>query len=204
MELAIFPVWGVVGASILREALLGWLGSCVGKKRKKVWLSVPLCLFWIIWKERNRRAFENEDHLIQWCKSFFLCNLWAWAKGFLVSDPPSIVILQIGWTPIEGVVFFVDPYFFFRHSLASFVYLLYALRPFLDVPFIFNILLFIHQKRCNPDLGLEIKMQKLGFSRNQRRFASFENYVIAEINYSLVSRNKKTLIFFIKELPTTF
>ena len=45
MKLAIFPVWGVVDASILREALLGWLGSCVGKKRKKVWLSVPLCLF---------------------------------------------------------------------------------------------------------------------------------------------------------------
>ena len=22
---------------------------------------------------------------------FFLCNLWAWAKGFLVSSPPFIV-----------------------------------------------------------------------------------------------------------------
>ena len=55
-------------------------------------------------------------------------------------------------------MFFVDPYFFFRHSLASFVYLLCALGHFLDVPFIFNILLFIHQKRFNPDLGLEIQM----------------------------------------------
>ena len=56
----------------IREVLLRWLGSCVGKKRKKVWLAVPLCLFWIVWKERNSRAFENEG-----CKSFFLCNLWA-------------------------------------------------------------------------------------------------------------------------------
>ena len=33
---------------LVREALLGWLGSCVGKKRKKVWLSAPLCLLWIV------------------------------------------------------------------------------------------------------------------------------------------------------------
>ena len=75
----------------IREMLLGWLGSCVGKKRKKVWLSAPLCLFWIVWKERNNSAFENEGHLVQRCKSFFLCNLWAWAKGFLDFGPHSCV-----------------------------------------------------------------------------------------------------------------
>ena len=75
----------------VRAALLGWLGSCVGKKRKKVWLSAPLCLFWVVWKERNSRAFENERHLVQGYKSFFLCNLWAWAKGFFDLGPPSIV-----------------------------------------------------------------------------------------------------------------
>ena len=70
---------------------MGWLGSCVRKKRKKVWLSALLCLFWIVWKERNNRAFENEGHSVQGCKSFFLCNLQVWAKGFFDSDPPSSV-----------------------------------------------------------------------------------------------------------------
>ena len=46
----LFSLFGVswVLPSSVREALLGWLGSCVGKKRKKVWLSTPLCLFWIV------------------------------------------------------------------------------------------------------------------------------------------------------------
>ncbi|RVW83840.1 hypothetical protein CK203_041829 [Vitis vinifera] len=109
MKLAIFPVWGVVDASILREALLGGL-DLVWERRK---YGISFGVAWILCgkeeeesmaisslvpflnssKERNSSAFENEDHLIQWCKSFFLFNLWAWAKGFLVSGPPSIVIL---------------------------------------------------------------------------------------------------------------
>ena len=96
MELVVFSIWGAVLPSSIREALLGWLESCVGKKRKKVWLSAPLCLFWMVWKERNSRAFEIEGHSVQGCKYFFLCNLWAWAKGFLVSAPPSIVDL-VDW-----------------------------------------------------------------------------------------------------------
>ena len=56
-----------------------------------MWLSAPLCLFWIVWKEKNNRDFENEGHSVQGCDSFFLCNLWAWAKGFLDSSPPSCV-----------------------------------------------------------------------------------------------------------------
>ena len=93
-EAYFFPSLGFRGCSplqLVREALLGWFGPCVGKERKKVWLSAPLCLFWIIWKERNSRAFENEEQSIHGCKSFFLCNLWAWTRGFFGSGPPSIV-----------------------------------------------------------------------------------------------------------------
>ena len=31
----------------------------VGKKRKKIWTSIPLCIFWTVWKERNRLAFRG-------------------------------------------------------------------------------------------------------------------------------------------------
>ena len=42
------------------QILLSWQGAHVGKKRKKIWLTVHLCLFWILWP-RNRAAFENES-----------------------------------------------------------------------------------------------------------------------------------------------
>ena len=42
----------------VRDTLLGWHGFNMGKKRRKMWKAVPLCLFWAIWKERNRIAFE--------------------------------------------------------------------------------------------------------------------------------------------------
>ncbi|RVW12727.1 hypothetical protein CK203_111677 [Vitis vinifera] len=49
---------------IINEALLGWHGSYVGKKRKKVWRAAPLCLFWTIWRERNIKSFENGEHSV--------------------------------------------------------------------------------------------------------------------------------------------
>ena len=56
----LFSLFGVswVLPSSIREALLGWLGPCVGKEKRKVWRSAPLCLFWIVWKERNSRALR--------------------------------------------------------------------------------------------------------------------------------------------------
>ena len=76
----LFFLFGVswVLPSSVRETLLGWLEPCVGKERKKVWFSTLLCFFWIVWKDRNSRVFENEEHSIRGCKLFFLCNLWAW------------------------------------------------------------------------------------------------------------------------------
>ena len=65
-----FGVLWVLPYSV-KEVLLGWLGFCVGKKRKKVWFLVPLCLFWIVWMKRNGRVFENEGHSVQRGKFFF-------------------------------------------------------------------------------------------------------------------------------------
>ena len=43
----------------VKEVLTSWRGPFVGKKRKKIWKSIPLCIFWTVWKERNRLAFEG-------------------------------------------------------------------------------------------------------------------------------------------------
>ncbi|RVX23176.1 Ubiquitin carboxyl-terminal hydrolase 5 [Vitis vinifera] len=46
---------------IVKEVLFCWRGPFVGKKRKKIWNSIPLCIFWTVWKERNRVYLGEES-----------------------------------------------------------------------------------------------------------------------------------------------
>ena len=62
------------------QSLLAWQSASVGKKRKRVWLTASLCLFWMLWNERNRAAFENDTPSALRMKSSFLFTLWSWAK----------------------------------------------------------------------------------------------------------------------------
>ena len=59
---ALFGVQWVMHSSI-RGFFLGWSGSFVGKKGKKAWKVSPLCVFWTIWRERNKRAINNWENL---------------------------------------------------------------------------------------------------------------------------------------------
>ena len=45
--------------SSVRETLLNWHGSFVGKNCKKVWRAAPLHIFWTVWKARNKMAFDD-------------------------------------------------------------------------------------------------------------------------------------------------
>ena len=58
----------------VRYPHLGWHGINMGKKCSKVWMAAPSCLFWAIWKERNRIDFENEEFSIHRMKNSFVCN----------------------------------------------------------------------------------------------------------------------------------
>ena len=93
---ALFGVSWVLSSSV-RETLLAWHDSCVGMKRKKAWGVAPLCLFWTIWKEINRRPFENEE-----LKNLFSCNLFSWSKTYIFVGPMSLCDLSIGWVLTKG------------------------------------------------------------------------------------------------------
>ena len=73
------------------QCLLAWQSASVGKKRKKVWMAAPLCLFWTLWLERNRVVFENEAPSVHRMKSFFLFTLWAWAKVYSCDNLDTLV-----------------------------------------------------------------------------------------------------------------
>ena len=58
------------------------------KKKKKV---APLCLFWTIWRERNKNAFENRESLDQTFKSSFFYLFWNWARLYSGNGSMSLL-----------------------------------------------------------------------------------------------------------------
>ena len=75
----------------MKEALLSWKGSFVGKKRKNIWKSVPLCIFWTVWKERNHRAFRDGIVDVQKLKHSFVYNLWSCNRLYIGEEISSLI-----------------------------------------------------------------------------------------------------------------
>ena len=88
--------WVVPATATVKATLLGWDGSFVGEKRKEVLRAGPLCLFWMVWKARNKIAFEEEVLSIQRLRSSFVYFLWSEMKLF-IKDGPSTLVDFIGW-----------------------------------------------------------------------------------------------------------
>ena len=108
----------------VKDTLLGWSDSFVDKKRGKIWRAAPLCLFWTMWKERNRIAFDNEALSIQRLKTSFACNLFSWTKSCLVGEPHSLITF-VDWLGSNWGVVSVCFLVLFVFG-ASRVYFLYA------------------------------------------------------------------------------
>ena len=66
------------------------------KKRKDVWRAGPLCVFWTIWKARNKRAFEDATLSIQKLKSSFVYFLWA-ETTLCIKEGTTTLIEFIDW-----------------------------------------------------------------------------------------------------------
>ena len=85
----------------IKEALLGWNGSFLGKKRRGVKRTSPLCFFWTIWKARNKIAFEKEELSIQRLKFSFIYSFWSETK-LSIEDDPSTLVDFVGWVTSVG------------------------------------------------------------------------------------------------------
>ncbi|KAL6331818.1 hypothetical protein AAG906_020162 [Vitis piasezkii] len=94
----LFALFGVcwVLPSSARDTLIEWRGFMLGKKHRKVWKAAPLCLFWAVWMERNRIAFDNEDFSVHRLKNSFVCNLWVWTKS-IVNEGPLPLLSFFDW-----------------------------------------------------------------------------------------------------------
>ena len=94
----LFFLFGVswILSYLVKETLLGWHGSFVGKAHKKAWQAAPLYIFWTVWNERNLLAFGNEELSLQIFKNSFVCNLWFWVRVSIDLSPFSFVSF-INW-----------------------------------------------------------------------------------------------------------
>ena len=80
----------------IQEMLLSWKRDFVDKKRKKVWQAAPSCLFWTVWKTRNRIVFKDDFLSIQKLKYLFLFFLWLETK-LSIENGPSTLAGFIDW-----------------------------------------------------------------------------------------------------------
>ncbi|RVW30775.1 hypothetical protein CK203_077176 [Vitis vinifera] len=89
MLLSSFGVVWVFPASV-KNLLLEWKVKGLRKKRKAVWRLTPICLFWCIWGERNRRMLQEEEMSDTCLRNLFfglflssLNSFWTWTLSFL-------------------------------------------------------------------------------------------------------------------------
>ena len=68
----------------VKNHLLAWegfFGRKVKKKKKEAALVLPHVIFWSIWREGNRRVFEDIETPVQHFKDLFIKTLFYWEKG---------------------------------------------------------------------------------------------------------------------------
>ena len=63
----------------------------MGKHSSQIWNLVLLCILWCIWKEQNRRTFEDLNSSGDQMLASFSGTLfdWSWAWGLTTSDSLS-------------------------------------------------------------------------------------------------------------------
>ena len=88
--LALFGVQWVFPETV-KEVLFYCRGPFVGKKRKKIWNSIPLCIFWTVWNERNKLAFRWDSLTIQTLKNSYVCSLWSWVRVYMEEESSSLL-----------------------------------------------------------------------------------------------------------------
>ena len=76
----VFTLFGIHWAmpKIVVELLACWQGNFGHHRNGVIWMAVPHCLMWCIWRERNNRCFEDFERTIADLKLFFFKTLLDW------------------------------------------------------------------------------------------------------------------------------
>lgn len=73
------------------EMLKCW-NKAGGSARQKKWCkSIPACIWWTVWKERNARCFEDSSSYTDRIKMNCVVSLYFWCKENLIEDAESLL-----------------------------------------------------------------------------------------------------------------
>ena len=99
-----------IGCGVWCLDLLGFLGSCQdqlwilcsvgGIGLESIWNLAPLCLMWCLWRERNRRTFEDMDCSDDQLLASFSGTLFDWSRAWRLtsSDSLPMFLSSLLWT----------------------------------------------------------------------------------------------------------
>ena len=73
------------------ESLVYSWSNWLGKFNSDIWNMVPCCLMWIVWKERNRRFFEDTEKSLVQLQALCQKTLFDWSKCWGFSDCSTIL-----------------------------------------------------------------------------------------------------------------
>jgi hypothetical protein len=71
------------------ELLFGWW-NWFGKRCSGVWNLIPSCLMWIIWRERNKRIFEDQETPLAKLFELFFSTLYDWSMAWGLTTSLSV------------------------------------------------------------------------------------------------------------------
>ena len=54
-------------------------------------MAAPLSLFWSIWREKNKIAFDDERYLVHRLKTSFVFSLWSWSNVHIIEKYDSLM-----------------------------------------------------------------------------------------------------------------
>ena len=87
MEFGVQIFW-VLPRSIA-DTLFGWW-NWPGKHMSSIWNLAPLCLMWCLWRERNRRTFEDMESSNDQLLASFSGSLFDWSRAWGLTSSDSL------------------------------------------------------------------------------------------------------------------
>ena len=76
----VYRIFGIswVPSGTVSDLFSWW--NWLGKRSSHIWNLVPLCLMWCIWRECNRRTFEDLDRSDDQMLTLFFSSLFYWVR----------------------------------------------------------------------------------------------------------------------------
>ena len=71
------------------DFLAGW-HNWWGRKSSRIWNLIPHCIMWNIWRERNGRIFENQEHSVGRIIELLMGSLYDWATAWNLCSSHSL------------------------------------------------------------------------------------------------------------------